>query len=187
MQREVIRPMVDQPVVVKLDKSDGVQREGKYGIDFQYTVNDDSGVMWLPRDGRDALLRAGAQAGDAVEILKEKRGRDFIFNVRLVGDAFESNLKMAINGNGHNAAPIPRRAYYQPGVATAPPRSNGSQGTPAGAGAPSLLGRCLREAIDAIEDATAYGAHKGRKLEFNEEDIRTCGLSLYIAATRGNR
>lgn len=185
MQREVIRPLVDQPVVVKLDQADGVEREGKFGVDFQYTVNDDAGVMWLPPAARDALLRIGAQAGDSVEIVKSKKGSQYVYSVRRVGDAHEPPRPA---GNGK----IPPRAYYQPGVngnghTTTNGNGHSAPAAPAN-GSSSLLARCFHEALDAINDAELYAKERhGLDLEFQAEDIRACALSLYINETRGNR
>ena len=91
-RREVIRPEWD-PVIVRLDKGpEGVQREGQYGVDYQYVVNSDSGIMWLPKSGRDALLACGAQAGDEVEICKSKRGAATVYFAQRVSEPHEAGV-----------------------------------------------------------------------------------------------
>lgn len=44
----------------------------------------------------------------------------------------------------------------------------------------------LIAAIDALAVARDYGKKKGFALEFNEEDVRTCAASLFIAATKND-
>src|SRR5947209_7957425 len=78
------------PIVLKLDSDpEGVQREGKYGIDYQYICNDNSGIMWLPKDGRDAILATGARRGAEIEICKSQRGRMITYVATLLSDARE--------------------------------------------------------------------------------------------------
>src|SRR5690242_21459353 len=68
-QREVIR-FDAEPVKVKLDKGryGGIECHGQYGIDWRYSVNHGRGVMYLPAEGREALLESGAAAGEDVAI-----------------------------------------------------------------------------------------------------------------------
>lgn len=89
-RREVIRPDYD-PVLITLDKNPDqcTQREGQYGVDYQFIVNSDSGIMWLPKAGRDALIQSGARAGDQVELCKSQRGRVVSYVATVVNDARE--------------------------------------------------------------------------------------------------
>ncbi len=76
MQREIIRPQLDTPVVIKLDFGpEGVEkRSQKTGdLEYMYTVNDDAGLIYLPPQTRNELIRTQAQAGDYIQILKSKR------------------------------------------------------------------------------------------------------------------
>src|SRR5690242_5340033 len=68
-QREVIR-FDAEPVKVKLDKGryGGIECHGQYGIDWRYSVNHGRGVIYLPAEGREALLESGAAAGEDVAI-----------------------------------------------------------------------------------------------------------------------
>lgn len=162
MGREVIRPQFDEPCRVRLDKGpEGIQREGKYGIDFEYVVNDDSAIMWLPKEGRDALLASGIQPGDEVQLVKSKRGKTLLFSAERISDAKEPAKP---NGHRYPPPPLPESKYAKP---------NGNELTP-----------WLCVAIDAACAAQAYAVERGLKLEFGAEDIRTFALSLWREEAR---
>src|SRR5579863_5294555 len=76
MRRDVIR-FDAEPVKVTLDKGphSGIECHGQYGIDWRYTVNNGKAVMYLPAEGRDALLHSGAQAGEDVAIRRLGKAR----------------------------------------------------------------------------------------------------------------
>jgi hypothetical protein len=67
----------DVPLVFRLDGAPGgaLTESG----DFKYTCNNDSCIFWLPAAGRQALLAAGVQAGDTVQIVKSLRGVETVF------------------------------------------------------------------------------------------------------------
>jgi hypothetical protein len=196
MQRQIIKPQLDVPVTVKLDKGpEGIERDGKYGIDWQYTVNDDSGVMWLPRDGRDALLRAGAQAGDEVQILKATLAGKTTFTAQvLASDATEPEPEPTPparngNGNGHahvqprGRAPLPPRAYHQPEAVPRPQQA--AKAAPAPSHGAQVLATALYTAIDAALAAEAYAKQQGMDLELQPDDIRAMAISLFIDSRKG--
>ncbi len=187
MQREVIKPQPDIPVIVKLDKGpEGQEREGRFGIDYQYTVNDDRCVMWLPKEARDRLVRCGAQAGDEVQIVKSLRGLMAQWSVQVMPDSNElapspsqdrpvpaqarPNGYVNGHGNGHYAG------HAQP------PRPEANISPIA-----QQLAGCLRAAVDACVETEAYAKSKGMPLEFCSEDIRAMALSVYIGAQRKER
>src|SRR5690242_21085205 len=68
-RREVIR-FDAEPIKVTLDKGPhaGIECRGQYGIDWRYSVNHGKSVMYLPAEGREALLQSGAAAGEEVAI-----------------------------------------------------------------------------------------------------------------------
>jgi hypothetical protein len=198
MQREIVKPNVDVPLKVRLDQGpEGQQKQGQYGIDYQYTVNHDSGVMWLPLAGREALLKSGAQAGDDVEIVKILRGKAILFAATVVRDAHERQQAPVAS-----AAPIrpngqlPARAFYQPEAADDPARLTDRDiqiprvsVTPARSQAPlspvaQQLAGTLCAAVDAAAEAEAYARGKGLSIQFTADDIRAIGLSIYIGTTR---
>lgn len=196
MQREVIKFPLDVPVKVRLDKGpEGQEREGRYGIDYQYTVNSDRGVMWLQKVARDQLVRCGAQAGDEVQILKSLRGRIAQWSVQVMPDSNESpntpppaNERQApasappngyINGhaNGHSngQSNYARQTRPQALPETTPRR------------AAQWMTGALCAAIDASIAATSYAAERGLEFKFNEEDIRTMAATMYINACKEGR
>lgn len=186
MQRDVIRLQFDEPCVVRLDKgAQGIQREGQYGVDYQYTCNGDSAVMWLPKAGRDALLQSGAQPGEQVQITKARRGREIVFFVRRGGgDAPPAPGRPAQgNGNGNgtgHAHRMPPRAWADPPQETAAPPVAAPSFPPVA----RQLASCLCAAIDAAAEAEVYAKSKGLPVEFNAGDIRAIALSVYIGAQR---
>ena len=87
MPREIIRPNYGEPCIVQLAcDPEGTQREGSYGIDFQYELNQDSAITWLPKEARDAIVASGAKPGDEIAITKAKRGRQTVWTVERTAD-----------------------------------------------------------------------------------------------------
>lgn len=123
MEREVIKLQTDVPVVVLLDYGpEGKEVKGQFGVQYQFTLNNDSAVMWIDPQARDALRRSGAQAGDEVEILKQQKGKAVSYGVRLVSDAQPSAPAARPAPRGAKASGLPARAYYPavPGNGAAP-------------------------------------------------------------------
>lgn len=199
MQREVIKPQVDVPVIVKLDKGpEGQEREGKYGIDYQYTCNDDQAVMWLPKDARDMIVRSGAQAGDLLQIVKTLHGRQSVYSIQVLPPPTTRDYRIdpsmtppRTNGytNGHASASrtttvempreLPAPAAVPATAAPAPP----PQHRP---GAQQLQG-AICAAIDAAMGSEDYARNKGRALTFSEESIRAFALTLLIGEQKAGR
>lgn len=174
MQREIIKLSDNQPTIVKLDFGpEGIERQGKMGRQYQYTLNDDSCVMWVAPAVRDAIVESGAQAGDSISIQKY-RGR---FHVAIVGDAQEE-------------APKPGPRVVAPAPATAVARRDPRRAPAAAAKSAvipevrphllMLIAGSFRMAIDTIADATKYAQSKGMTLQFNEEDVRATANTLFI-------
>lgn len=203
MQREVIRPDYDQPIVVKLDTAPeaGIQKEGKFGIDFQYYCNDDAGIMWLPAIGRDALLQSGAGPGDTVQITKTRRGKTTLFSALVLEMSVSAaradrqyqqqpqQQPQAHHQQTHaRRAPIPRAAYYQPETGSVP----AAHTAPAPAGPQihpleELMQRCIvvggRAVWAAYQELTAAGIQYDMP---TIEDARVAGISLFIERNRNN-
>jgi hypothetical protein len=131
--REIVKPILDQPIIVRLDHGPlGTEKRTDKGTDFQYVINHDEGIMWLPPDGRDALLKCMARAGDTVEILKTKRGAKAFFAAQVLPDdgiapppaptaAPAKSYRADAYPPPHNyprpappPRPLPPSVYYQP-------------------------------------------------------------------------
>jgi hypothetical protein len=87
MPREIIRPSHGEPCIVQLAcDPEGIQRENDRGIDFQYVLNQDQAITWLPKEARDAIVRSGARDGDEICIKKSKRGRTTVWEVERIDE-----------------------------------------------------------------------------------------------------
>jgi hypothetical protein len=186
-RREVIRPDFD-PVIIRLDKDATVytQREGQQGVDYQFIINADQGIMWLNKAGRDALVNTGAKAGDSVEICKARRGNATLFFAQRVNDTHESGMptpQPARQLAGVAVAEAPKATY--PPIPQAQPQQIRAVNVSA-----EQLSFCLRAAIDAMVAGRDYAASRALTLDGPSwEDVRCMALSIYIARTRdgGNR
>jgi hypothetical protein len=182
MQRQIIRPQLDQPLLVKLDFGpDGVEKRSSINneLQYMYTVNDDAGLIYLPANARQQLLRTGAQAGDSVEIVKMKNGWD----IRVVSDTEEQpqqQQRAAARGNAYRQPAAPQSRSAQPTAQAQPPRPAANGVHPVG----QQLAGCLRAAIDAATEAEGYAKGKNFPLEFTSEDIRAMAVSVFIGQQR---
>lgn len=140
MQREVIKIQTDVPVVVVLDQGPmGKQVEGNFGTQYQYTVNQDSGVMWVSPQAREAIVRSGAREGDQVQIVKQLHGKATSFDIQVLT-------------SGVARAPASRPAAPQP-IRTNGAKANGYAN---GNGAP---------AARALEQQAVLARHVTQRVE----------------------
>lgn len=158
MERKVIKLQTDEPVVVVLDKGPlGQQVDGKFGLQYQYTVNQDSGVMWISPQAREAIVRSGARAGDHVRIHKTMHGRASSYEIQIVTPGQPRRLEPA-------AEP--------PALAPQPIRTNGHTN---GNGAPAA--RALEQ--EAAEHVAATAVAPRPEVHPLEELLERC---LFVAA-----
>jgi hypothetical protein len=207
MNRQILKPQVDVPLVVLLDKGpEGKETTSQRGdLQFQYTVNDDSCVMWLPPEARAAIMRSGAQAGDTVQLVKSLRGKNAFWNAQVLPDAAEPPPPPPAN----TRLVAPRPAYaYQPNnendeFAKVDPRYSQPNGRaqagaarlnpPPTAAATQADGlntaagkRCFQAAIDVLAAARHYAQETYHwDLEVNAEDVRALGISFLIGERNG--
>jgi hypothetical protein len=183
MNRQVLKPQNDVPLVVKLDK--GPEGKPTAKNDFQYTVNDDQAVMWLPAEARTAIFRSHAQAGDEIEILKSARG----WSVQVLSDASESaedvptpmpparQMRVVAGQRTQGATALARR-----------PQPQREQQLPQSEPMVDLLARLYVTAGRGLQKAHAQLVDEGIVIEaFNWEDIRATGNSLFIERNRRER
>ena len=213
MQREILKPAYDTPLIVKLDFGpEGVERDGKFGMQYMYTLNDDAGCMFVDPPARQAILASGAEAGDTIQLVKTKRGKDTVYSAAIVGDAAEapapppSTRERIAPRTGTAASRLPQRAYHQPQPAERPASAAPEQRPAASrhADAPTAamtvrapepapgrmtMSDLLRHAVNACAEAQTYAQQRGLEIRFTSEDIRAIALSVYIGAQRngGNR
>ncbi len=92
MQREKIKPIVDVPLLLQMETVSGQEASSVYnGVEYRYNVVHENrpSVIYLPAEGRDAIVRAQPVPGDYVELLKQKRGAHIVFQAQVLGDAYE--------------------------------------------------------------------------------------------------
>lgn len=195
MPREIIRPSYGEPCIVQLACApEGVQREGNYGIDFQYVLNGDRAVTWLPKEAQQAIVRSGAQEGDEICLRKTKHGSKTFWEAEKIEEeapaptnatramrqqealaqhsreavTLQCNIGGKPNGNGNGHKP-------EPAAARPEPHRPGAQ----------VLAGALCAAIDAAAAAKKYASEKYQlELFFEAGDIRAMAATLFIEARK---
>jgi hypothetical protein len=162
--REKVKFTEKTPVVIKLDFNDGTQCASRDGsVQYQYTVNDDAGIMYVDPAIRNYILAEGAKAGDIVRITKYG------------ADARQWLVEKALN-------PVSGAAAFPPTAAAAKPAARpgaAQQPAPVEITPASLdLFAALKSAIDAAIEAERYAATQAHALLFSAEDIRTMANSI---------
>lgn len=191
MNRIQLRPQIDVPLVMRLDRGpDGKEVPSLRGdgVQYQYTVNDDSGIIWLPPEARTALIRTGARAGDHVQLVKSLRGRNATWNAEVLpdDDVHQQPSRMV----------APRAAYQAPRQMPPPPPAVRIAAPPPpppptprpaepAVPAPSRMGEVMQRALEISARAnwTAYQAAKAAGVEIEPprwEDVRAAGISMFI-------
>jgi hypothetical protein len=172
MQREVLRPEIGRPLIVKLDYSDPVQREGQYGVDYQYTVNDNAGIMWLPKEAKEAIERAGARAGDEIAITKGKQGKRNTWQVDVVEDE-------PAPAQQPRRAPSPQTQRQQTrGAAARAAEASDHPGESWPLADTWVM--CLRNAAIALTRFRDEAKPQGFEFEFSSDDVRSLATTTFI-------
>jgi hypothetical protein len=201
MNRQILKAQVDVPLCVLLDKGpEGKETTSRGETQYQYTLNNDSCVMWLPPEARTAIMRTGAQAGDEIQIVKSLRGRNAIWNVQVLADAREPEPPPP----APTARMVAPRPQYTNGTANDFPRQDprlaeqlrASQPQPAPAAQPTtttypmedIMARCLE--VSARANWRAYKAAQAAGIQIegpNWEDVRAAAISIFIERSRNAR
>jgi hypothetical protein len=189
-QREVIR-FDAEPVKVKLDKGPhaGVECHGQYGIDWRYSVNNGKGVMYLPAEGREALLQSGAAAGEDVAIRRLGKGRweaeriapDLPFPSQPEARQAEETDQPTRPPSATRRLPERLFARPEPQGASEPPSPTEPVALPAAAATASRhMMSCYCIAVDVAVEVQEYARRKGINIAFTGSDIRAMGITVYI-------
>ncbi len=171
MQREILRFSAGEPVTFKLNGRAPSQKEGRDGMQWQYIVNDDSAITWLPLDAHQAIQRLEARNGDLISLTKP-RGQHGQWIARRVDEAAP--------GQQQQPAASPQSTPAPAAAALARP-------------AAEMIAGYLYCAIDACAAAEKYAREKHEwQLEFGPEDVRAIANSLFIneaksASAQGGR
>lgn len=193
-RREVIR-FDAEPVKVTLDKGPhaGIECHGQYGIDWRYSVNHGNGVMYLPAQGREALLQSGAAAGEEVAIRRLGKGRweaeriapDLPFPSQPEARQAEETDQPIPPPSATRRLPERLFAPPEPQVASEPPSSSEPVAVPAAAAtaasqASQHMMSCYCVAVDVAVEVQEYARRKGINIAFTGSDIRAMGITVYI-------
>ena len=180
MPREIIRPPFGELCLLQLAcPPEGTQREGQYGVDYEYILNNDQAITWLPKDARDAIVQSGAQEGDEISLQKIKRGRQTIWTVERIAD--ETTKHETKPKPPAKPDPLKQQAALAQHIAqqTKPAPTPAAKPEPHRPGA-QLLAGALCAAIDAATYAAEYARSKGLALSWDAGDIRALAATLYI-------
>jgi hypothetical protein len=190
MQREVIRFDAER-IKIKLDKGPyaGVECHGQYGIDWRYSVNNGTAVMYLPAEGREALLQSGAGAGEEVAIRRGAKGQweveriapDLRFSSQPEARPAEKTDQPTRPPSAAPRLPERRLASLDPQLASEPPSSAEPVALPAAAATASRhMMSCYCIAVDVAVEVQEYARRKGINIAFTGSDIRAMGITVYI-------
>jgi hypothetical protein len=170
----------DRPLRFVLD---GSPREVKSnfgtGVEYLHKVNDGQNEIYLPPDAQAALDKAGAQAGDEVEITRHKDGRTYLYKVWVIGDAHHDEPPPA-------PAPIPiRDRFHMPAPAV-------DWNPPAGPAAhdqrpqhSEVMTMAVHAALRVAKGAGAYATQLGMAgFQFSEESVRAMAITMFLENAR---
>ena len=183
-RREVIR-FDAEPVKVRLDKGPhaGIECHGQYGIDWRYSVNGGKAVMYLPGEGRDALIKSGAAAGEEVAIRRSGRDRWEVERIEpdlpFSSDA-PSTEETASSKNMRGAQPLPDRLFARPDSQVLSEPTEASALPAAALTACQHMMSCYCVAVDVAVEVQKYARKKGINIAFTGSDIRAMGITVYI-------
>lgn len=193
--RTILRPKVNEPVNVILDTPNGIEKTGQFGTDYYYSCNQNQVALYLKPEAHAALQALQPQPGEEIRILGLKKGKDIAWSVTFVSDAAE--LPAAVPQVSYaRGVKFPARVFAQPETAPQPQRrveagpkpvtSEASRTTaPAASNVTDLLSRLFVTAAHSLAKAHEQLKQEGYSLEPPIwEDIRACGLSLFIEHNR---
>lgn len=203
--REKIKPVIDIPLLVQLDTTEGVRSESQFtGLEFRYDAKHEGRPvkLYVKEEGRDAILRAQPIAGDLVEILMQKdRSGEFVWSAHVISDGDEPPPPVLPESPRSRparqlSAPIPNGKYTEPQKEVLrrvlPAKNDPSRSTPTRNEQPTTsplarqVGGCLRTSFDAWELLREHAANAGVDFSYTSEDVRAFAISIFIDQ-RGNR
>ncbi len=118
--RDKIKPLFDVPLVFELEQTDGQEVPSKFtGLEYRFSVIFEArpAYIYLPVEGRNAILSIRPQAGELIELVKQKSGNQLYFRAQRLSDAYDEEppAPAARNGTPRHAAPqtLNRGAYYR--------------------------------------------------------------------------
>ncbi|MFN7998327.1 MAG: hypothetical protein U0Q18_32195 [Bryobacteraceae bacterium] len=194
MTNGILRFSANAPVEVVLRWDDGKRVDGRYGEQVMYTLDDDR-VMYVPPVVAKQIRELGIRAREAFEIckaeLREENKRWIEWRVKRVeeprhpvslGNAPEAAAE-APNGNARN---------HRNGSTDKPLRPLDLQASPDGTLLPvpvtgagiTAMELAMSGAAEIAQRVEARARMRNYSLQFNSEDIRAIGLTMFIQAMR---
>ena len=194
MQREVIRPNFERPVIVQLDHDaeGAIQREGQFGVDYEYRVNSDGGIMWLPRQAQEQIRAMRLTKGDEIALQKIKRGRNTEWLIeRVEEEPTPAQAQPAAAKQNHwedeqHAMPAKPAAAEIRGQAATRQEERKEARYIMPPKVAELAG-CLVAAAKAVHIAQQEATAAGLTLRFNESQIQALACTLFIQAEKAVR
>lgn len=190
--REVITPTAGNRTFVRLDYDQPKESQGRHGTQWQYTLNENTAIMWLDDAAKKAVDASGARAGDEICILKGKNGRYNTWDIQVVNDATEPPPEQQTPASTGWGAPAqqPRPQQQQP----ARPQTQRQATAQASARAASMPTNhpgeqwpladtwcmCLRNATIGLQRFQAEAKLQGLEFEIGFEDIRSLATTTFI-------
>jgi len=203
-KREILRPLMNVPHVLSLKFATPREVEGRYGNQMMFTVEHEGTekLIFLDPVTAKRITDQGLGAGEEFVLTRQELTQGRKKGIQWVIER-ESAEEPRRQGSSPAAAVT---AATQPTGRIADSRANASQSStsaaqakrpqvvtmpvaeaPAAPPAPSplahagqVMGGCLIAAIDALAIAQEYALQHGLKLQWNEEDVRATGASLFI-------
>src|SRR5579862_1747737 len=206
----IFRCEPNQPAQVALERTDGVNIQGRYGDRVMYTLMDGR-VLYVPPIVASQIQKQNICAGARFEICKtvvpEGSRRSLKWTARKLEPGSESGLEQdlrasvaiaeAKNGTPESAegpGPVLVRASELP---PPPPKSNGASNgalnghtgahTEAPATPTTKLEHALKTAISAAYNAEKYGTELGYVVRFDADAIKSMAITVLINMSDGGR
>jgi hypothetical protein len=200
-QRSKLKPIIDVPMVLQMESVIGQEAHSQFtGTEYRYSVIHDQqpAFIYLPPEGRDAIVRARPQVGDLVELLVQRRGRQQFFRAQVLSDGYEppqdqpdyderppqpaqpTNFGSRLRGgmNGHR--------QLQPAPQAAPaPASRPTPVVPTSHPVEELIVRCYQVAARAVKAGLDAATEAGAPTDATFEDVSKTAISLFIDRRRG--
>jgi len=189
-RRETLRLEVDQPVTASLLFDTPLPVQGRWGDQFMYTLETDSGerVLYVDPAVRALIDELGIRRGDTFRIGKMSRRdgnrRGVEWKVRKLDPEAPAPQPREQTEAGH-----PRTDQQ---VANRPQPSTPAPAEPssvpfAGRADGQVILSALVNMVDIVAAVEQYARAKGRELEFTSEDIRALTITSFIQRVRGGQ
>jgi hypothetical protein len=186
IQREKIKLIIGVPLILTVEDIRGQDATSSFtGEETRFNVLNQGtpSILYLPRAYANAIAQSGAQAGDEIQVLKTgTNGQTPTHRVRVVSDATlaaptlpTQPIRMLAPRSQVEPAPFAPLPNERPAH-----QSVQQQGAAAPPIAVVMLGQCLLEAVDVALGCERYAAGKGKKLNFNEDEICRFANTLFI-------